>query len=86
MWKVNPAVFAVGRAYGAFDFLILNGDSYYTFRLGKIWGMALDCGEDKMDKDPEYGSTICCHAFRQQETAFIRQVIADARTAYEAES
>ncbi|MBR2950982.1 MAG: metallophosphoesterase [Lachnospiraceae bacterium] len=62
-----------------------NGNSYYTFRMGKIWGMVLDCGEDKPDTDPEYGSTICCHAFRQQETAFIRQAIADARTEYAAE-
>ena len=58
-----------------------NGRSYYTFRLGKIWGMVLDCGEDKVDEHEEYGHTICCHDFRQQETAFIRQVVRDAEDA-----
>lgn len=61
-----------------------NGNSYYTFRLGKIWGMVLDCGEDKVDEHAEYGHTICCHDFRQKETAFIHRVIADAADEYEA--
>jgi len=45
----------------------------------------LDCGEDKVDAHPEYGNTICCHAFREQETDFIRQVIVNAQTEYAAE-
>ena len=52
-----------------------NGRTYFTFRLGSIWGIVLDCGEDKDDLRDEYGGTICCHAFRKQETEFIRQVI-----------
>lgn len=32
-------------------------NTYYTFRLGSIWGMLLDCGEDKVDSNPEYGFT-----------------------------
>lgn len=62
-----------------------NGTFYYTFRLGSIWGMILDCGEDKPDERVEYGHTICCHDFRVQETEFIRQVIANAETEYESE-
>lgn len=51
------------------------GKSYYTFRLANIWGIILDTGEDKNDDHPEYGNTICCHAFREDETDFIKSVI-----------
>ncbi|MCI8331223.1 MAG: metallophosphoesterase [Clostridiales bacterium] len=53
-----------------------HGKSYFTFKLGDVWGLVLDCGEDKPDENPEYGHTICCHAFREEETAFIDEVIA----------
>ena len=55
-----------------------NGKSYYTFRLGKIWGMVLDCGEDKSDSHPEYGGTVCCSSFRREETEFLK-VVAEKR-------
>ena len=47
------------------------GNTYYTFRLGGVWGVVLDCGEDKDDDHAEYGHTVCCHAFRQRQTAFL---------------
>lgn len=53
------------------------GCSYYTFRMGHIWGVALDCGEDKADDNIEYGGTICCHAFRERETRFLERVVSD---------
>ncbi len=62
-----------------------NGNSYYTFRLGSLWGLILDCGEDKPDGNVEYGPTICCHDFRMRQTEFIKQVIANASQEYEAE-
>jgi len=62
-----------------------HGCSYYTFRLGHIWGMVLDCGEDKLDTHEEYGHTVCCHAFREQETEFSRQVIGRAEEEYESD-
>ena len=61
-----------------------NGRSYYTFRVGPVWGMVLDCGEDKADGSIEYGGVNCCHAFRKQETAFIKKVIANADSEYKA--
>ena len=61
------------------------GRSYYTFRLGRIWGMVLDCGEDKRDDNEEYGHTVCCEDFRCRQTEFIRNVIANAKDEYEAE-
>ena len=62
----------------------VNGRSYYTFRLGNIWGLVLDCGEDKKDESKEYGGVNCCHAFRQRETRFLEKVIADAAGEYNA--
>ena len=61
-----------------------NGRSYYTFRLGSVWGMILDCGEDKPDESIEYGGVNCCHIFRQRETAFIEKVIANGANEYNA--
>lgn len=54
-----------------------NGKTYYTFRLGRIWGVLLDCGEDKPDDHPEYGYTVACHGFRKRQTAFLRNIIAE---------
>ena len=53
-----------------------NGNSYYTFRLGDVFGIVLDCGEDKDDSHEEYGNTVCCHAFRKRQTAFLKRIIA----------
>ena len=62
-----------------------NGRSYFTFRVGHVWGMVLDCGEDKCDANKEYGFTICCEDFRRRETEFIKDVIANAKIEYEAD-
>ncbi len=61
-----------------------HGNSYYTFRLGRLWGIVLDTGEDKPDESNEYGNTIVCHQFRMEETEFIESVIADAENEYKA--
>lgn len=57
-----------------------NGNTYYTFRLGSIWGIVLDCGEDKDDSHPEYGHSVRCHPFRMRETEFIKKTTANAET------
>ena len=62
-----------------------NGNTYYTFRLGSIWGVVLDCGEDKDDTHPEYGFTVACHAFRQQQTSFLKEIAANAKQEYMAD-
>ena len=62
-----------------------NGKTYYTFRVGCVWGLLLDCGEDKKDESREYGGTICFHDFRLKETEFINEVIANADREYNAE-
>ena len=60
-----------------------NGNTYFTFRLGKIWGLVVDGGEDKIDEHIEYGHTICCHAFRLRQTKFIEKICASKE--YEAD-
>ncbi len=52
------------------------GRTYYTFRLGGIYGILLDCGEDKCDTSVEYGYTVACHPFRLRETEYLRDIAA----------
>lgn len=51
------------------------GKSYYTFTAGPIWGIVLDTGEDKDDECAEYGHTVCCKAFREEEEEFLKETI-----------
>lgn len=62
-----------------------NGKTYYSFRVGRLWGLILDCGEDKADDHPEYGGTVCFHAFREAQTEYIREIIRNAEREYAAE-
>lgn len=50
------------------------GNTYYSFRLGGIWGIVLDCGEDKPDDHQEYGFTVSCHDFRIRQTEFLKSL------------
>jgi len=52
-----------------------NGLTYYSWRVGPVWGLSLDCGEDKWDDQVEYGNTICCQAFRRRETAYLTDLV-----------
>ena len=94
-----PIVFARGnhdlRGYHAEEIAEYtpneNGNTFYSFRLGRLWGLILDCGEDKNDWHEEYGGdgehfcSVYCHGFRQRETKYIRNIIANAGREYEAE-
>lgn len=51
-----------------------NGNSYFTFKLGNIWGLVLDCGEDKLDTDKEYGNMVACSFFREKQTRFLEKL------------
>ncbi len=64
---------------------IQNGNSYFSFRIGDIWGLSLDCGEDKDDSHAEYGFTVACHQFREQQTEYIKSVIERADKEYRSE-
>ncbi len=54
-----------------------NGKTYFTAKLGNIWMIILDCGEDKPDTNVEYGNTNCFAAFRKKETKFVEKVAAE---------
>lgn len=60
-----------------------NKNTYYTFRIGSVWGIILDCGEDKIDSNAEYGFTVACHSFRKRQTEFIKNVIKNAEKEYD---
>ncbi|MBQ2255401.1 MAG: metallophosphoesterase [Clostridia bacterium] len=87
-----PCVFARGNhdtrgihAEDMPDYIpIKDGKTYYTFRAGCVWGLLMDCGEDKPDSCAEYGYTICFHDFRLEETEFLKSVIANADNEYNA--
>lgn len=59
------------------------GKSYYTFRIGSIWGILIDVGEDKNDFNVEYGQVISCHPFRLEQDEWIKDVIDNAKNEYE---
>ena len=61
------------------------GNTYYNFRIGSIWGILLDCGEDKNDNHEEYGHTVACHIFRERQTDFLKKIIENKESEYEAE-
>lgn len=48
--------------------------TYYTFKVGGISGIVLDCGEDKPDESIEYGGTNDFYGFRRRETEFLKSL------------
>ena len=62
-----------------------NGKTYYSFRCGNLWGLVLDCGEDKDDDHVEYGYMVASHIFRQRQTEYIKSIIENAENEYAAE-
>ena len=52
-----------------------DGKLYYTVRLGPIWALVLDCGEDKVDELPVYGFSIDCARHRQEVLEYMKQVL-----------
>lgn len=60
------------------------GNTYYSFRLGSLWGILLDLGEDKVDSHPEYGMTVACHAFRKAQTEYLNAIADDPAGEYAA--
>lgn len=62
-----------------------NGDLFYTFRLGSLWGVVLDCGEDKADDHKEYGGMVAFDNFRKAQTEFLKEIVENAESEYNAE-
>ena len=53
-----------------------NGSAYFYARVGCMWFVVLDCGEDKVDGHREYGGTAAFHPFRMAQTAYL-EALAD---------
>ncbi len=51
------------------------GMPYYTFKQGPIFFIIMDGGEDKPDNDIEYLGTGAFDAYREEEAAWLRQVV-----------
>lgn len=85
-----PAVFVRGNhdtrgrlAERYTDFFPANGsDTYFTFDLGMLRGIAYDCGEDKPDGQVEYGGVNAFEAFRRRETAFFKSLAKTDKPAF----
>lgn len=60
------------------DYFPCNGKStYYTFRLGCLHGVVLDCGEDKQDDKEVLGGTSVFSIYRRKQTEFLRRLTVD---------
>ena len=81
-----PVIYARGnhdtRGEAALDFpryvATDGGRLYYTFRLGPVWGVVLDCGEDKPDDHPEYGGMAHFDPYRAAQTGFLDGILSRA--------
>ena len=56
-----------------------NGNTYFTFELPGLFGVALDAGEDKPDACDAYGGTTCFELFRRQETKWLESVVREGK-------
>ncbi|MBQ9543721.1 MAG: metallophosphoesterase [Clostridia bacterium] len=85
-----PIVFSRGnhdtRGECAVDFVFqtpnVNGDFFFTTRLGGVWTLVLDCGEDKPDSSEEYGGMVAFDAYRRRQTEFLKRINENARNEY----
>lgn len=53
----------------------VEGKTFFTFKAGDLFGISLDCGEDKPDAGVEYGDTVDFEPYRREETAFLEKVL-----------
>ena len=58
---------------------------YYTFRLQNIWGIVLDVGEDHNDDFIEYAGVAKFNTYRDEQTLFLDEVLANAKQEFDAE-
>ncbi len=54
----------------------VDGGLYFTFRIGNVWGLALDLGEDKADNHQEYSGLADYASYRVKETQYITDAVA----------
>ena len=87
-----PAVYARGnhetkgsKSCDVYKYVGTAGENYYyTFRLGKLWGIVIDTGEDYPEDHFEYYGTANFDAYRDEETIWMEEVLANADTEFNA--
>lgn len=62
-----------------------NGSNYYySFRLGSLWGLVLDMGEDKVDADWQYYGAADYQSYREKQLAYVDTLLENADSEYNA--
>ena len=61
------------------------GSFAFPFRLGRLWGVVLDAGEDKTDDHEEYGDIADYTAYRDEQTELLRCLREEAGRQYAAD-
>lgn len=51
-----------------------DGRAYFEFSVGPVWGVVLDCGEDKYDNHPEYRGLNFFETYRKEELKFLKKL------------
>jgi len=88
-----PVIYARGnhetkgvKAHEYYNYVGADGENYYyTFRLGSIWGIVLDVGEDHGDNFIEYAGVAKFDTYRDEQTVFLDEVLANAENEFNAE-
>ena len=88
-----PVIYARGnhetkgvKAHEYYNYVGANETNYYyTFRLGSIWGIVLDVGEDHGDDFIEYCGVSKFDSYREEQTVFLDEVLANAENEFDAE-
>lgn len=61
------------------------GNFYFEVRLGPVWMLVLDCGEDKEDGHREYSGMVDFAVYREREEQWLDAVLARPAESYRAE-
>lgn len=88
-----PVIYARGnhetkgvKAHELYNYVGADGQNfYYTFRLGSIWGIVLDIGEDHRDEYVEYSGVAKFNVYRMEQIEFLDEVLANAENEFDAE-
>ena len=62
-----------------------NGRTYFPIRLGKLWFVILDPGEDKNDDHPDYGDIADYEFMRNDQVRMLEDIIENSQKEYNAD-
>lgn len=59
-----------------------NGNTYFSFSVGALSGIVLDCGEDKVDNQVEYNSVNNFYEYRREELEYLKSLNFEEKDKY----